>query len=175
MPQKHHPLVRSVIEAAVVLAIGSLAGVVNNAFSSHSIPCVGEWDKTYGVPSPGGEHAATHGNREIGLAEARRLFENGAVFVDARPAGEYREGHVAGAISIPEDEFRLYLEEVLRVGEERPMVVAYCRGMECDEAHLLAGRLHDAGINEAVVFAGGLTEWSRAGLPVEKGGGGNVR
>ena len=43
-------------------------------------------------------------NREITLEEMQKLIKNGAIVIDVRSMQEYNEGHVDGAISIPEYE-----------------------------------------------------------------------
>ncbi len=194
MNASDHKLIRAFSEMAVVLIIGLLAGFSNNAISSRSIPLVGRWDKAYGVPSAGGAHDTTRGNIEINGKDALRFFQEGAVFLDARPVEAYAEGHIRGAYSVPEKQLPEKMEELLAMVEtegEAPeshddagqvqrdratggmleggrKVVVYCQSMECDEAHLLARALREAGIKEIFVFAGGMKEWEAAGYPVEK-------
>jgi rhodanese-related sulfurtransferase len=157
---------RMLCETAAVIAIGFLAGFANNALSSRSIPLVGRWNKTYGVPSPGGINDATRGNVEIGVEEAIRLSREKALFLDARPAEAYAERHILGAHSLPEDQTEARMEEVLAMAERHKRVVVYCQSMDCDEAHLLAKALREAGVKDVFVFAGGLKEWEEAGYPL---------
>lgn len=171
MKVNNHTLVRTLRETVVVLIIGLLAGFSNNALSSRSIPLIGQWDKAYGVPSPGGMHDPTRGNIEIGVGEALRLFTQGAVFLDSRPDESYAERHIRGARSVPEKQLAARMEEVLTMIEGDKKVVVYCQGMECDEAHLLASALREAGLNKIFVFAGGMKEWEATGYPVEGAGG----
>jgi rhodanese-related sulfurtransferase len=197
MKVNNHTLVRTLRETVVVLIIGLLAGFSNNALSSRSIPLIGQWEKAYGVPSPGGMHDPTRGNIEIGVGEALRLFKQGAVFLDSRPDESYAERHIRGARSVPEKQLAARMEEVLtmlegdkevaeshdydehvhnkrktsRMLEGDKKVVVYCQGMECDEAHLLASALREAGLNKIFVFAGGMKEWEAAGYPMEGAGG----
>jgi len=168
MNASDHKLARALCETVVVLIIGLLAGFSNNALSSRSIPLVGRWDKAYGAPSPGGAHDATRGNIEIDGGEALRLFQEGAIFLDARPAEPYAERHIRGAYSLPEKQLAAQMEELLAMIEGDRKAVVYCQSMECDEAHLLARALREAGIREVFVFAGGMKEWEAAGYPVEK-------
>lgn len=158
---------RTFLEAIVVVGIGCFAGMVSNAVSAKRIPLIGDWGKKYGVPSAGGVHSPTYGNVEIDLHEAARLFNEGAVFLDSRPAEEYALGHVPGARSVPEEEFRERIAGVLDSIQDAPAVVAYCRGMECDEAHILSRSLREMGVERVFVFAGGMDEWKAARRPVE--------
>lgn len=165
----HTAMRRALRELPLVLAAGVLAGLLNNAFSPRSIPLVGDWRKAYGVPSAGGQHSPTYGNVEIGLSEAERLRAGGALFLDARPTGEYAAGHIPGAASFPFEESADRIADVLALCEGRARTVVYCAGLECDEAHLLARALRQAGTDRVAVFAGGIDEWTARGLPVTKG------
>jgi rhodanese-related sulfurtransferase len=160
---------RAVGEAVVIVMVGCATGILNNAFSAKGIPLVGQWRKTYGVPSAGGAHAPTYGNVEINLAKALSLHDEGALFLDARPPDRYAAGHIRGARSVPEEQFDEHLNHVLDEVVGAQAVVTYCRGMECDEAHLLARRLRGAGVGRVFVFAGGFEEWKAAGYPVDEG------
>ncbi len=163
MRARHHDPPRAARELALVLAAGALAGLLSNAVSPRGIPLLGDWTKPYGVRSAGGVHAPTYGNVEIGLAEAARLLDEGALFLDARPAEEYAAGHIPGAASFPEDEADERIEEALLLCGEAESTVVYCAGIDCDEAHLVARRLREAGVDAVRVFAGGLREWRAAG------------
>lgn len=166
MKTDNHMIFRILCETAAVVAIGFLAGFANNAISPRSIPLVGRWDKAYGVPSPGGTNDVTRGNVEIGMEEALRLSREKALFLDARPAEAYAERHILGAYSLPEEQAASRMEGVLPLIEKRKKVVVYCQSMDCDEGHLLAQTLREAGIKEVFVFAGGLKEWEEAGYPL---------
>ncbi|WIG60096.1 MAG: Transcriptional regulator, ArsR family [Ktedonobacterales bacterium] len=90
-----------------------------------------------------------------------RLTAGDTIVLDVRPALEYRQGHIAGARSIPVDELAARLGE-LDVQRE---VVAYCRGPYCvfsDEAVALL-RAHGL---RAFRYAEGFPEWADAGLPL---------
>ncbi|MEI6633476.1 MAG: rhodanese-like domain-containing protein [Chlamydiota bacterium] len=161
---------RAVRELALVVAAGALAGLLSNAASAKRIPLAGDWSRAYGVPSAGGAHSPTYGNTEIGLGDAARLIAGGALLVDARPPELYAEGHIPGAISIPAEAASARLEAALELCEGRAPVVVYCRGLDCDESHLLARALRESGVEGVRVFAGGIDEWRAAGRPVTRGG-----
>jgi rhodanese-related sulfurtransferase len=60
---------------------------------------------------------------QIDLAELDRLLAEGAQLAEALPAGEYEEGHLPGAISLPLKE--LTVERAAALDRGRPVVV-YC-------------------------------------------------
>jgi len=95
----------------------------------------------------------------------RRIQEGTVVVVDARPVVEYRQGHIAGAISIPVGELADRLRELPPDRE----VVAYCRGPYCVYADEAVQLLRERGM-VAARLEDGYPEWSAAGLPVAVGG-----
>jgi rhodanese-related sulfurtransferase/DNA-binding transcriptional ArsR family regulator len=98
----------------------------------------------------------------VDSAELRRRLGSGVVVVDVRPEVEYRQGHIAGARSIPIAELERRLAELPRDRE----VVAYCRGPYCVYADE-AVRLLDLHGYRARRLTDGLPEWRAAGHPTE--------
>ncbi len=109
--------------------------------------------------------------RLITTREAEDLFAAGgsALFIDARPAGPFREGHVAGARSVPYDGPEARIPDgVLTLPRDRTLVV-YCEGGDCHSSLGLAKLLHDKGFKDIRVMTGGWAEWTQSGLPAETG------
>lgn len=92
----------------------------------------------------------------------RRSNDDGIVVLDVRPAEEYRNGHIPGALSIPLPELKNRFAELPHDRE----VVAYCRGPYCVLSVEAMNILRNAGYR-AVRLKEGLPEWKEAGLPVE--------
>ena len=91
----------------------------------------------------------------------RRLAEGATEVLDVRPVVEYRQGHIAGARSIPVDE----LEERLHELDPTREIVAYCRGPYCVFADEAVTLLQERGY-KAARYDEGYPEWVAAGLPV---------
>jgi len=108
------------------------------------------------------------GIRFITLAETEDLFgRGGAVFVDSRTRDEFVAGHIPGALNIPLEETKDGLAgEALPYPPDQTLVV-YCEGGDCQTSIALAKLIHEQGFRDLRIFAGGWTEWSAAGLPVE--------
>jgi rhodanese-related sulfurtransferase/DNA-binding transcriptional ArsR family regulator len=94
----------------------------------------------------------------------RRATAGEVVVVDVRPAGEYRAGHIPGALSIPLEDLDQRLAEL----PSDPEIVAYCRGPYCVFAHEAVRRLRRHG-RRARRLADGWPEWHLAGLPAATG------
>jgi rhodanese-related sulfurtransferase len=81
-----------------------------------------------------------------------------------RPSGEYRAGHIPGAVNIPVDELPLHLESLPRDQE----IVAYCRGPYCLLAFEAVEKLRAAGF-QARRMEDGFPEWQAERRSVEPG------
>lgn len=99
-------------------------------------------------------------------ALVQRLADGKTIVLDVRPLLEYRQGHIAGARSMPVDELEQRLAEL----EPRQQIVAYCRGPYCVFADEAVTRLRAHGFS-AQRYVEGYPDWEAAGLPIarEKG------
>ncbi|GAB6110636.1 rhodanese-like domain-containing protein [Desulfomicrobium salsuginis] len=112
------------------------------------------------VPPAGGE---------ISLQDAAALFSAGqAVFVDARDAETYAEGHVQGALSLPLHAFEQNFPAV-RDRLEGKTVITYCDGERCSLSADLADALRAQGIENVHELLNGWTLWQEQGLPTATG------
>lgn len=91
----------------------------------------------------------------LSMDELRDKLESGTIILlDVRPKEEFEAGHIAGAISVPIDEFEQHLLYLPRDVE----IAAYCRGPYCVYSAQAAQRL----INEGFVafrMEEGVHEW----------------
>lgn len=89
--------------------------------------------------------------------------EGSVTVLDVRPAEEFVQGHLPGAINVPLGQLEQRLNEF---GPDRE-VVAYCRGPYCVLAFEAVAVLRRHGF-KARRLEDGFPEWKAAGLPVEK-------
>lgn len=90
-----------------------------------------------------------------------RMADGLVTLLDVRPADEYADGHVPGALNIPLPQLKARLAEI----PAGVAVVAYCRGPWCVLAFEAVALLRSEGRN-AFRLDGGLPEWRRAGRPL---------
>jgi len=90
-----------------------------------------------------------------------RLEAGNVTVVDVRPDVEFRQGHIAGAISIQVEDLEQRLAD-LRGDRE---IIAYCRGPYCVLADEAVQWLRRHGI-AARRLGQGFPEWRAAGYPV---------
>ena len=98
----------------------------------------------------------------IGLADLRAKLsrQDDFVFVMAMDRRRFDSAHIGGSIS-----FDALIERLPYLSRDSEIVL-YCTGPECAASKLRAAFLVDAGFSSVSRFAGGLAEWSRAGLPL---------
>jgi rhodanese-related sulfurtransferase len=163
----------AISQAAAIVLIGAVAGMINNAFSVNGI------DPFRKLDVPVFENAETkpgeQGREErdgicfVSLDEFREILDAGSPVLDARTSDEYESGHIPGAILCDYFELGYYLDSVLpRLSPEEEIAI-YCSGPSCDDSEMLAKELYSLGYKKLCVFRGGMEEWIEAGLPLEHG------
>jgi rhodanese-related sulfurtransferase len=109
---------------------------------------------------------------EITSAQAKALFDNGAIFIDARRSAAYREGHVRGSRSISvwesdaDEKVKAFYDEGHDAGAP---IVVYCTGGDCEDSHELAQKLWGVTFDNVCVYRDGFPDWERRGWPVSRG------
>ncbi|MBE0586293.1 MAG: rhodanese-like domain-containing protein [Desulfofustis sp.] len=152
-------------QATLLLVCAALIGIVTNIVRGDGIPLIGDW-------SAGGASANQQDGLVIALEQAKERFEKDtALFIDARSAVEYQDGHIAGALSLPLDEAENRSIDLIDRLYDKKMVITYCDGESCNLSHELAVFLQDMGVEQVRVLFNGWTVWREAGLPVGQGDG----
>ena len=64
------------------------------------------------------------GEPEITMEELKNLEKKGAILLDVRSSQEYKEGHLNGAISLPEYEIKENVETILK--NKKEIIIVYC-------------------------------------------------
>ena len=105
----------------------------------------------------------------ISVQDARAMLADPAVtFVDCRPRPLFVDGHIAGALSLPSD--ARIDAAVLSALQQARTLITYCDARSgCESSSRLAARLHELGMRDVRVLAGGLPIWLEQGFPAESG------
>jgi rhodanese-related sulfurtransferase len=150
--------------AALLAGAAILSGTLAQMILPRRIPWVENWAERV-------EGQALAENLPVVSAHqvSQAYLQGGHVFADARPAEDFAEAHLPGAVSIPIGDFaEAFLRVQMRISPTQPFVV-YCSGPECDESLILARWLKQTGVSRVSVFVGGMEEWREAGYPIEGG------
>jgi rhodanese-related sulfurtransferase len=142
------------VRAGLIALLGAGAGFSYNFFSDRGI---------YSLQGKK-ENAL-----QISLNEARLAFdEGGVVFVDARYAWDFVEGHIPGAVNIPPGSFERGAQELVTRLPKNAPIITYCNGSSCYSSLALARLLRDEfGFTQVRVLAAGWPAWKEAGYSVE--------
>lgn len=92
---------------------------------------------------------------------------SGAVFVDAREPAFFEEGHVPGAVNLPQEQIG-EANAIEKIADKSRPLVVYCTGEDCEDSRVVAMGLLAMGHSNVSVYRGGWEEWSASGSPVEK-------
>lgn len=104
----------------------------------------------------------TRNGAQISATRAVRLVREGALLLDVRRGGEWREGHATGAVHIPLDELP---DRMMSLPGDRSAVVLCRNGVRSRAGARLLAR----GGYLAWSVRGGLPAWAGAGGPVTVG------
>jgi len=98
---------------------------------------------------------------EVTVDEVKNRVERGEnwTLLDVREREEYREGHLANAISLPRGFLEIRIEEAVQ--DKSTPIIAYCAG---GVRSLIAARtLKEMGYENVVSMSGGYTAWKNGG------------
>ncbi len=95
-------------------------------------------------------------------AKSKLSTQPASFLLDVRQPEEYREGHISGAKLIPLGELQRRVKELPR--DREIIVVCHSGNRSSSAVRLLAS----AGY-QAVNLRGGMINWARAGLPIQRG------
>jgi len=107
----------------------------------------------------------------LSLVGAKSRFnQKNALFLDARNAEEYAEGHIPGALAFSANDFDKLAPQILpQLKDKHQELITYCHGSSCDLSLQLANNLMQQGYTNVKVFFGGLPEWKKANYPIKTG------
>jgi hypothetical protein len=101
------------IGLGLVLIFGAVVWFINN-----------QGGPTLAAEPAGSENQIPYSDvPRVSLADARAAYETGsAVFIDVRGEPYYSQSHIAGALSIPEQELSAHFNEL----EKTQWIITYC-------------------------------------------------
>lgn len=157
------------INGKIILTICTVScalGLIFNWINPKGVPLIAEekvlkWKSgSFSVPANTKEPYA------VNLEQAKELYEQKEIFIDAREKEEYLSGHIKGAVNIPFDDMDNYRTELEKIKKDE-IIVTYCSGSDCDLSILLGNKLFELGYKNVYIFFGGWIKWLSAKYPVE--------
>ena len=108
------------------------------------------------LSSCGAPRSSSLGYRQISMNEAVKMMkdEKNYIILDVRRPDEYAEGHIPGAINVPNEE--IGSAEIAELPDKSQLILVYCRsGRRSKEA---SEKLVKLGYTNIVEF-GGILDW----------------
>ncbi len=99
---------------------------------------------------------------------ARKLADEGAVIIDARPAEFYNQAHIKDSINLPKDMFSFVYSMKLSDLDPAIPIIVYGRNISRRYDSDVARELTEIGHEKVLVLEGGLDTWKEAGYEVDK-------
>ena len=122
---------------------------------------------------------APAGVKIVSAKEVQDLQAKGATLVDTRKAGEFGEGSIKGAVSIPYDPeksaktadgvFDASLDkfDLTKMADKNAHLVMFCNSGTCFKSYKAAVVLAKAGYKNVYWYRDGVPDWKARKLPME--------
>ena len=151
-----------------ILFISVVIGFSYNFLSPSGIPLIKEEIKLGELAEPPTNPGELDYTKIIAVKidQAYQLYEEDAVFVDARDMWEFADGHIKNSINFPEIEFEVNHPALKELSKDEKLVI-YCSSTECGLSTKLAIELLKLGYEKLFVFEEGWDAWLENGYPIE--------
>lgn len=166
-------------EILIILTASIVFGLTVNFISPNGISLIRDDSERFAIDttsktnSPSSERKYTKEGfvkpQNVKFDFAKKLYDDGALFIDGRDPHEFQQGHIQNAINIPYKEFvnksRDEKLEIMRTFDKEKTIVSYCGGSECEISIDNAYEFAKIGYNEVKIYLGGHKEWTQLGYP----------
>lgn len=157
------------VNILVIIGISTFLAFLNNSLSKNGLDLIRvENELSYAADASINESDQTE-IYALSLENTFEKFDEGtAIFIDARDNWDFKDGHIKGAINIPEFSFDPLDEKITSLDKSSNYVI-YCSSNDCDISKRLASELKEIGFTSLFIFLGGYEIWNQNGYPVEIG------
>jgi len=99
------------------------------------------------------------------VLDAKKLFDQGVVFVDVRNPRYYAKAHIPNAfhMDLKHDFNESKLDGVAK--KDQPIVI-YCSGVKCSRSYRASAKALSWGFTKVHYFRGGIVEWKKSGYEI---------
>ena len=98
--------------------------------------------------------------KTISIPDAMKKFKAGtALFVDSRSQDAFVQGHIQGALSLPEQQFEEWINDFITKTDPQTEIITYCEGLNCPLARNLAEKFLFMGFENVCYIAEGYDKW----------------
>ena len=99
------------------------------------------------------------------LSDAKKLFDQGVIFIDVRNPRYYAKAHIPNAFHM---DFKHDFDESKLDGvakKDQPIVI-YCSGVKCSRSYRASAKALSWGFTKVHYFRGGIAEWKKSGYEI---------
>lgn len=107
------------------------------------------------------------GATTISAEQAKKLWKQGAIFIDTRKSSDWEAGRVPGAVHINVKNSEFNKENILNYVGLNDSVISYCNAEKCHRAASGAKKLVGFGFTKVYYYRDGFPSWKNAGYPYE--------
>ncbi|MCU7834339.1 MAG: rhodanese-like domain-containing protein [gamma proteobacterium symbiont of Taylorina sp.] len=106
------------------------------------------------------------GAKTVTTAEAKKLFDEGVLFIDVRKDKDWNAGRVSDAVQL-NIKTKLSAETMAAEMKKDDPAVIYCNGERCMRSSDACKKAVDWGFTNIYYYRDGFPAWKNAGHPVE--------
>ena len=106
------------------------------------------------------------GAKTVTTEEAKKLFDDGVLFIDVRKDKDWNAGRVSDAVQL-NIKTKLSEESMLAEMKKGDPVVIYCNGEKCMRSSKACKKAVEWGFTNVYYYRDGFPAWKNAGYPVE--------
>lgn len=111
--------------------------------------------------------AKAQGINVINTKKAKALYDQNAMFFDAREKRHYAKEHIKGAYPVYFDESKAQYVALLLPSDKKQPLVFYCYGESCANSYEAALSVRKLGYKNINWLLNGYAKWKTAGYPVQ--------
>lgn len=158
----------SINKILYILAVAVVLGFLYNHFSPSGINLIREeivleeYNSDESIPNT----ADYSKIKAVKIDDAYQFYLDGVTFVDSRDMWEFGDGHIKGAVNLPEIEFTTDHPVLEKLNKNEPLII-YCSSTECGLSTKLAIELQKLGYRLLYVFEEGWDAWLERDYPIE--------
>ncbi|MDD4889346.1 MAG: rhodanese-like domain-containing protein [Phycisphaerae bacterium] len=108
--------------------------------------------------------------KTISRDELRLLLKSSEDYLLINVLGfsHFQDKHIPGSVNIPVDDAEFVNRVEGKVGSKARKIVVYCGSSECPASTIAAKKLDEVGFTNVHTYLGGVVDWEKAGLPLER-------
>lgn len=140
----------AIVQAVILLALAAVAAAVTQRFHPRA-------------PALHLSEAPLHED-EVNLAQIQQRWQGEVIWLDARPADMFAQGHIPSAHLLNEQGFNEQLLEIMDILQttDKPVVI-YCGGEKCEASRTVRQKLMElVALENCYVLQGGWPAWKAA-------------